>query len=30
MIISTGFSAQTMTRLVNLIVSGSFSAGGLK
>lgn len=30
MIISTGFSSQTMTRLVNLIVSGSFSAGGIK
>jgi len=30
MIISTGFSAQTMTRLVNLIVSGSFSLGGIK
>jgi Polyferredoxin len=30
MIISTGFSAETMTRLVNLLAKGSFVAGGLK
>lgn len=28
MIISTGFSSETMTRLVNLAITGSFSAGG--
>ena len=30
MIISSGFSAQTMKRIVNLILNGSFSLGGLR